>query len=289
MAARGRVPLAVAPDGPEQTVDLVAASSGALESLDAVVNWADGHPHSLAEHEVLIGSGAAEALGLGPVALDPVVFDQRDPLVVVGSIRSSRRLPSLVNAAVVSLQEGKGLRPLESSTLYLLTSPGAAPQVARQAPVALDAYAPAKYETQAPADPRSLRDEIQSDVRSTLLVLSILAAIAAVLGLANAMVLGVLERVGELGLRRAIGARPVHVLAQTSCESLLVGALGGVVGFTGGLAVVLAVTIVRGWTPVFDLRLAPLAVCGGLLVGALGGSFASLRASHIQPADALRQ
>jgi len=65
-----------------------------------------------------------------------------------------------------------------------------------------------QIEVEAPIDPSTLRATIQSDVRSSLLALTVVACLAAMLGVANAMLLGVIERIGELGLRRAIGARP---------------------------------------------------------------------------------
>ncbi len=119
--------------------------------------------------------------------------------------------------------------------------------------------------------------------------MTVVALFAAILGVANSMLLSVIERIGELGLRRAIGARPVHILTQTSLESVVAGLLGGVVGLATGMATILTITIINRWQPVLDLRLVPAALAGGALVGILGGLPASWRASRVQPADALRQ
>jgi len=100
--------------------------------------------------------------------------------------------------------------------------------------------------------------------------------------------MSVIERKQEFGLRRAIGARPVHITGLVLAEAVMIGGLGGVLGLFAGFSGVLGMTISRHWVPVFDLRLAPLAILGGVAVGAIGGLFAAGRASRIQPHQALR-
>jgi macrolide transport system ATP-binding/permease protein len=102
------------------------------------------------------------------------------------------------------------------------------------------------------------------------------------------MVLSVIERRQEFGLRRALGARPLHIANLVLVESTIIGAIGGLVGLLFGLGATLIVTILRQWGPVFDLSLAPAAIGCGILVGAIGGLLASVRASRIQPNAALR-
>ena len=170
----------------------------------------------------------------------------------------------------------------------ILTKAGAAQQVARQAPLVVDPFDPKGLSVSAPTDPRALRSEIETDVSTTLLGLTALALFAAIAGLANAMVLAVVERRQEFGLRRAIGAQRKHISAVVLCESAYIGLLGGVAGLGLGLGGVLVVTISQHWIPVFDLVLAPLAVVGGVAVGAAGGVLAAIRASKIHPSEALR-
>ena len=140
----------------------------------------------------------------------------------------------------------------------------------------------------APVDPTSVRAQIESDVQSSLLALTGIALLASIAGLANAMILSVIERKQEFGLRRALGARPRHIVGLVLAESTIIGAIGGVVGLATGLAGILIITLIRQWSPVFDLTLAPLAIAGGIVVGAIGGILASARASRIQPNEALR-
>ena len=79
------------------------------------------------------------------------------------------------------------------------------------------------------------------------------------------------------------------MLGQVTTEALLTGLLGGAAGLYVGVLGVLGATVAKGWQPVLDLRLMPLALLSGALVGALGGLVAAIRTSRIQPIDALRR
>jgi putative ABC transport system permease protein len=102
------------------------------------------------------------------------------------------------------------------------------------------------------------------------------------------MVISVLERRSEVGLRRALGATRRHVGAQFACESLLLAAAGGAIGVALGALVTLGYAESRGWTTV----VAPLALVGGVaaavLIGAVAGVYPALRAARLSPTDALR-
>lgn len=275
------------PAKPDQAV--VGISPGLLTTAGATVEWAPGHVHVLGRHEVLVGAFIARKLETGPLQLDPTLEIGGASYSIAGIIHGAVRIPELPADLAVNWRYAAELSTLNASRVLVTTSSGAAQQVARQAPLAIDPVRSAEMETEAPPDPTSLRDTIQNDVRSTLLALTIVALLASMLGVGNAMLLGVVERIGELGLRRAIGARPIHILGQTSVEAIIAGLIGGVAGLLVGLAAILGVTLANRWQPVLDLRLVPLALVGGVIVGALGGLPASLRASRIQPADALRR
>jgi len=102
------------------------------------------------------------------------------------------------------------------------------------------------------------------------------------------MVLAVLERRSEIGLRRAIGARGTHVAGLIIAEAGIVGTIGGVLGLVLGWTGLLTISILRGWVPVLDPLVAPYAAIGGIAVGVVGGALAAFRAVRITPQDALR-
>lgn len=279
---------AVASRQPRPTY-LMGASEGLLGTVDADVEWLRGHVTHLGPREALVGSVTARALELGPLENQPFLFVNQTPFAVVGVIRDVERSPELLSAVVTTTVDASEIGTPTHISLLVRTSAGAAPQVAEQAPVALDPFDPDRFQVDAPIDPTTLRAEIEGDVRTTMLALSGVAFLASMVGIANAMTMGVVERTSEFGLRRALGALPRHVLSQVTTEALLTGLLGGAAGLYVGVLGVLGATLAKGWQPVLDLRLMPLALFSGAFVGALGGLVAAIRASRIQPIDALRR
>ncbi|BDZ49653.1 hypothetical protein GCM10025867_18940 [Frondihabitans sucicola] len=278
-----------APARPSLQVPEFHGTPSALAVAGTTIAWATGHHGKLGAGQALIGRSLAKQLALSSVDTRPVVTISGQDRTVVGIVSSSPRLAELVGAVVVPIH-GTRMFDEESAQVHalLVTTAGAAQQVARQVAVAIDPYLPDGIHVDAPPDPSSLRADIESDVQITLWAFTVLALLGSVAGLANSMVLSVIERRHEFGLRRAVGARPIHISGLVMVESGVMGVVGGVIGLGLGLAAVIGVTIARQWIPVFDLRLAPVAIGGGILVGAAGGLLAAARASRILPHDALR-
>lgn len=274
-----RSPLLV--DGYDGTADVVVAAR-------MTVRWSAGHHGPLRRGEVLVGASIAGQAGLAALSLRPVVFIDSLPFEVAGLIEDSPRVPGLLGGVLLSDEDARALQGLSKETALILATAGAAQQVATQAPLVIDPYAPSALTVSAPVDPRSLRSEIEADVQSTLLAFTGLALLAALAGLTNAMVLAVIERKQEFGMRLAIGARRFHITGLVFTEAVLIGVFGGLGGLATGLAGILVVTISQNWQPVFDPVLAPVALVGGVAVGAVGGLLAAARAARILPGDALR-
>jgi macrolide transport system ATP-binding/permease protein len=285
----GRIPLQATPRRTAELVPVHAMSATfpAAGALD--VDWAGPDAGgTLPVGGVLLGETAARLLEIGPLVGQPEVVLAGRQVAVVGIIRSSPRVPELLAAVVVPLERAGEVAPTTYRRALVTTVPGAARQVAGQVGTVIDPAGELAVDVAAPVDPRTLRDEIESEVAATLAVLSVVVGAASVVGLANAMVMSVLERRQEIGVRRAVGARARHITALVLGESVVLGAVGGVGGLALGLAAVLGVTLVRRWAPVVDPGVAPLAVLAGVVIGAAGGLVAAWRASRVDPSAALR-
>lgn len=275
---------------PAPTLPVLAASPGLVTAVHAEIagrSYDAGHVDR-ADAVALLGAGAARRLGVADLAHGPAVFVGDQPLTVVGIIEEVDARGELLDAVVVPETTAARLFGWRGPTsLQVESAPRAAEVVARQAPLAIAPADPASVLASAPPADTSLRESVQGDVSSLLLLLGIVALVAGGVGIANIMLLSVMERVGEIGLRRALGATRGNLMTQFLVESATVGLLGGILGTGVGFGVSMAVALGRDWTPVLDARLlaAPLA---GLVVGVVAGALPAWRAGSLEPAAALR-
>jgi macrolide transport system ATP-binding/permease protein len=273
--------------GAGEPVDLIGVVGGSLPDTLMTVD-SQGEPlESLRDDEVVIGVQLARRLEVGPLLASPAIQVAGEPKRVVGVLEDAGLQVGMLSAVLTTEDTAGSLAGARYATALIHVQPGAAAQVADQAPAAWSPSS-AGVSVDAPPDPHTMREQIEDNVTVMLLTLTGVALLAAMLSLANSMTTAVLQRTGEFGLRRAIGARRTHVTVLVLMESLVVGVLGGVLGAYISLLAVLGVTIARQWQPVFDPALVPVGIAAGVLVGLLGGLVAVQRASRIQPADALR-
>ena len=121
-----------------------------------------------------------------------------------------------------------------------------------------------------------------------LLLLGGLSLIVGAIGIGNITLVSVIERTGEIGLRRAIGATRRHIAAQFLLESASLGVIGGILGASLGILIVVAVSAYQVWTPVLDPAAPFLAPLIGGAIGLVSGTYPALRAARLEPVEAFR-
>lgn len=235
--------------------------------------------------------GPTAALRLGIVSLNhlPAIAIGDKIYLVIGILRGVARQPELLGAVIIPEGTAQHDFSLAGPGLVVIeTRIGAASLIARQSPLALRPDNPKLLRVEFPPEPQRVRDTVQTDLDTTFLLLGGLSLIVGAIGIANITLVSVIERVGEIGLRRAIGATRGHIALQFLLESASMGLIGGVLGASLGVLIVVAVSAYQGWTPVLDPEapfLAPL-VGGG--IGLISGTYPALRAARLEPVEAFR-
>jgi macrolide transport system ATP-binding/permease protein len=269
-----------------------AASSGLFPAVRAQLQqgrlFDDGHSQR-ADRVALLGRHAAEQLHITRVDNQPAIYLGDQLYVVVGLLDSVGRQPALLDSVVIpegTAQREYGLAA--PSSVQVETRVGAARVIADQLPLALSPADPTVLKVVAPPEPRRVRAGVQSDLDTLFLLLGGLSLLVGAIGIANVTLVSVLERVGEIGLRRSLGAARRHIAEQFLLESTTLGLLGGILGAALGTLVVVAVAAGRTWTPVLESWVPLGAPLLGAVVGLLAGIYPSMRAAALEPVDALR-
>ncbi|MEV0639416.1 ABC transporter permease [Streptomyces sp. NPDC050619] len=296
VSARPDVTAAMSPAAGSDLTGLrvLAASPGTLRAMQPTLSTGtlfNAFHQRRAERVCLLGATAARLLGITRVDNQPAVFINGVAYTVLGVISHTQRLPqSLLSVLIPSSTalDAYGAPTDDPAEALIRTRPGAAPLIAAQAPPALLPDHPGLLRAVPPPDPHELRDQVNTDMSGLFLVLAAICLIVGAVGIANTTLVSVLERTGEIGLRRALGARRRHITAQFLTESTALGALGGLTGTVIGVAVVIGTALARHWTAVLEPYAVLPAPLMGVAVGFLAGLYPALRAAHIEPLEALR-
>jgi ABC-type antimicrobial peptide transport system permease subunit len=242
-----------------------------------------------ADRVAVVGSNVAEQLHATRVEDQPAIFLGDKLYTVIGVLESVSRQASLLNSVVIP--EGAAQRDfgLEApGSVQVETRIGAASLIAGQLPLALNPSDPAALKVTAPPEPRRVRAGVQSDLNTLFLLLGAVSLFIGAVGIANVTLVSVLERVGEIGLRRSLGAARRHIAGQFLLESTTLGLVGGILGAAVGTMVVVGVAASRTWTPVLEPWVPLGAPLLGGFVGLLSGIYPSVRAAAMEPVEALR-
>jgi putative ABC transport system permease protein len=241
---------------------------------------------------VVLGSKAAQRLGVKRLDGIVQVFIAGRLFTVVGIMKPQPLAPELDSAALVGYPIAARVFGAERSAtkIYVRTRPGEA-EVRRAAallPSAADPWAPEEVSVSRPSDALEAQAAAEGAFTSLFLGLGAVALLVGGIGIANVMIISVLERRSEVGLRRALGARRRHIAVQFLGESFVLGIAGGVVGVGLGIGATGVYAATEGLT----LLVPPVAVAGGIaaacLLGGVAGLYPAMRASRLTPTEALR-
>ncbi|MGH3241202.1 MAG: ABC transporter permease [Spirillospora sp.] len=241
---------------------------------------------------VVLGSSAARGLGVdaADLARRPAVFLGGRAYTVIGIVDAAQRFGELTASLIVP---GSGMRHLtaaeRTANVLIVTRLGAAQVVGAQVPLALRPDDPGAVTVTVPPDPRTLRQGVERDLSMLFLLLAGVSLVIGTVGIANTTLVSVMERVGEIGLRRALGAQRRHIAAQFLTESAALGSLGGILGASLAVICVVAISVSRGWTPVMQPALVLAAPLIGTVTGLVAGAYPAWKAAGVTPVTALNR
>jgi putative ABC transport system permease protein len=285
----------------DQAVTLLAVSPGAVKAMG--LSMIAGSPLSAYEndtgqHVAVIDAGTAAALGISAARLPshPAVFVNGIGYTVIGIYRSAQRVvvgesAMLIPADTALADYGNpqpGIGNQNEAQMVIATRVGAARAVARQIAAAELPTDPGRLVVTSPPSPQTLQSQVSGDLAGLFLVLALISLLIGAVGIANTTLVAVLERTEEIGLRRALGARPRHIAAQFLAESVALGTLGGLIGTCIGVAIVVSFAAAKSWTAILDPVYTLPAPLIGAVVGLLAGAYPALRAARTSPLAALR-
>lgn len=272
-------------------VQAVAADLNLLDTLNSsVAKGAWLNDATSAYPAVVLGATAAERLGVTTAGdgQQILIGDQR--FTVVGILEPFPLAADLDRSAIVGMQAahdylGADLAP---STVYVTTVPSFVEDVRNVLGATADPENPEEVEVTRPSDALEAQNAANSAFTALFLGLGAVALLVGGVGIANVMIMGVVERRGEIGLRRALGATRGHIRDQFLIESLLLAGLGGVAGVALGSLATLVYATSQGWATVIPPVAIIGALAGALVIGAVAGLYPAVRAAALAPTEALR-
>jgi putative ABC transport system permease protein len=277
---------------PEEQTGGISVQAVDLDLLDTVrgsvakgtfLNEATSHYAA-----VVLGSTAAQRLGIDQAGVNVWLGDHW--FTVVGILDPFELASNLDATAMIGAPVAADLFDHDgtASIIYVRADADAVTEVRSVLARTASPESPNEAQVARPSDALEARAEAATAFTALFVGLGAVALIVGGVGIANVMLMSVLERRSEIGLRRALGATRRHITIQFVAEALILASLGGVLGVGLGVAVGVGYALSQAWTPIVPA----VAVVGGLLaalaIGAVAGLYPSIRAARVSPTDALR-
>jgi putative ABC transport system permease protein len=265
-----------------------------LDLLDVLVgSMADGvwfDDAKAAYPNVVLGSVAAERLGIREISGTQPIWLADRWFTAIGILNTFELAPDLDRAALIGQDAAATYLDHDNLPTRVLvrTDPAKIDQVTTVLAATANPEFPEEVEVDRPTEALEAQEAADDTLTALFLGLGAVALLVGGVGIANVMVISVIERRGEIGLRRSLGATRRHIASQFFGEALVLAAAGGIGGVIMGVVATGVYANIKGW----ETLVPPVAVIGGfataLLVGGVAGLYPATRAARLSPTEALR-
>ena len=239
----------------------------------------------------VLGSVTAKRLGITNLSQPSKILIDDEWFGVIGIIEELKIHPDLDRSVFIGYGAAKKLFDIneEPTTIYLRANPSFIEDVVEVIAPSMNPENPDQVEVSRPSDALEAQQAVEASFTNLLLGLGSVALLVGGVAIANVMVMSVLERRMEIGVRRSIGATRREIRYQFLLESIVLSGIGGLVGVMLGSLITLAYT--NYTNIVFSIPVWQIlgAVVLALLIGAISGVYPAIKASKIQPAEAVRK
>jgi putative ABC transport system permease protein len=242
------------------------------------------------EPVAVLGAIASQRLGIGAVYSGERIWLGSQWFYVAGILSPSPLAPEIDTAVLVGFPAAEKYLGFDGhpTTIYVRANTDQVAAVQSVLAATANPEAPNQVNVSLPSAALVARAAAQSAFNGLFLGLGAIALLVGAVGVANIMVISVLERRSEIGLRRALGATRGHIRTQFLSEAVLLGALGGAVGVALGVLSTVIFASTKGWSVVIPTIAWGGGFAAALAIGAVAGLLPALRAARLAPTDALR-
>ena len=272
-------------------ITALAADRNLLDALNGEIATGSWLTEASAQMPtVVLGSVSAERLGVRQVDQGMMILIDDHWFTVVGILEPFPLAADLDRAALIGKPVAESLldSDLNPSTIYLRTHPESVDDVRGVLGSTVDPQSPEEVSISRPSELLEAQEATESAFTNLFLGLGAVSLLVGGVGIANVMVIAVIERRNEIGLRRALGATRAHIRRQFLTEALLLSTLGGLAGAALGALVTAAYAWSQGWQIVIPLIALVGAFVAAIVIGVVAGLYPAARAARLAPTEALR-
>lgn len=269
-------------------ITVTAADLQLIDTVGATLSAGSWLNDATATHtSTVLGAKAAQRLGV--TRPGTLVWLGGENVLVIGILNPVELAPELDYSAIIGMPVATSDYGFAGSPsrLYLRLDDTKIRQVRPLIAPAVQPVAPETVAVSRPSDALAAIDAVDDAFTGMLVGLGSMALLVGAIGVANTMIISVIERRREIGLRRALGATRGHIRMQFLIEALVLSALGGVSGAAIGYLATAVVAFVNGWPVVVPVVVLAAGVASTLVVGAVAGLYPAIRAARTPPNTAL--